>query len=95
MSTSGSETSANPVQAHGLHMGEKEFVVLLGDDRRIVVPYVYFPRLARATPEQRRHFEVYSDGKMLHWPDIDEDIEVQHLVEGRFPVKASGTAPAR
>jgi hypothetical protein len=25
---------------------------------------------------------------MLHWPEIDEDIEVQHLIDGRMPVKA-------
>jgi hypothetical protein len=24
---------------------------------------------------------------MLHWPEIDEDIEVQHIIEGRLPVK--------
>jgi hypothetical protein len=24
---------------------------------------------------------------MLHWPEIDEDIEVQHVIEGRMPVK--------
>ena len=36
---------------------------------------------------QRSHFEVYAGGKMLHWPEIDEDIEVQHIVEGRMPVK--------
>ena len=29
----------------------------------------------------------FSDGRMLHWPEIDEDIEVRHIVEGRMPVK--------
>ena len=27
-------------------------------------------------------------GRMLHWPEIDEDIEVQHLIDGRMPIKA-------
>jgi len=61
--------------------------VLLNDGRRLVVPYACFPRLADATPAQRRHFEVYSGGKMIHWPDIGEDIEVQHLIEGRMPLR--------
>ena len=73
--------------ACGLYVGQREFAVLLRDGRRLVVPFASFPRLAQATPEQRRHFELYSDGKMLHWPDLDEDIEVQHLVDGRLPVK--------
>ena len=88
MNTLASRRAAAPAQAAGLYVGEKEFAVLLQDGRRIVVPFACFPRLARATAAQRGHFEVYSGGKMLHWPDIDEDIEVQHLIEGRMPVKA-------
>jgi len=37
--------------------------------------------------KERDHFEVHADGRMLRWPDIDEDIEVQHIVDGRMPVK--------
>jgi hypothetical protein len=84
-----SATNTAPAQACGLYVGQHEFAVLLRDGRRLVVPFGCFPRLEQATPEQRRHFELYSDGKMLHWPDLDEDIEVQHLVEGRLPVKAA------
>ena len=88
MSTSASKKIGEPVRASGLYIGEREFAVLLSDGRRMVVPYACFPRLAQATPQQRRHFEMYSDGKMLHWPEIDEDVEVQHLVDGRLPVKS-------
>jgi hypothetical protein len=28
---------------------------------------------------------------MLHWAEIDEDIEVRHIVEGRMPVKEEPT----
>ena len=68
-------------------MGEDEFTVCLADGRRIAVPYRCYPRLEKANRMQRSHFEVYAGGKMLHWPEIDEDIEVQHIVEGRMPVK--------
>jgi len=84
-----STTKTAPAQACGLYIGQREFAVLLRDGRRLVVPYGCFPRLEQATPEQRRHFELYSDGKMLHWPDLDEDIEIQHLVDGRLPVKTT------
>ncbi len=76
-------------QACGLFIGQHEFAVLLRDGRRLVVPFACFPRLEHASAEQLRHFELYSDGKMLHWPDLDEDIEVQHLVDGRLPVKVA------
>jgi len=59
----------------------------LSDGRQISVPYYCFPRLEAATPGQRAHFEMLAGGRMLHWPEIDEDIEVQHIVEGRMPVK--------
>ena len=87
MNTSAANTAL--AQACGLYIGQHEFAVLLRDGRRLVVPFGCFPRLEQATPEQRRHFELYSEGKMLHWPDLDEDIEIQHLVDGRLPVKAT------
>jgi hypothetical protein len=78
----------------GLAMGDTEFTVCLQDGRRITVPYRCYPRLERASWMQRSHFEVYAGGKMLHWPDIDEDIAVQHIVEGRMPVKKESGAMA-
>jgi len=31
---------------------------------------------------------------MLHWPEIDEDIEVAHILEGRMPVKENSLTMA-
>ncbi|MBI3986048.1 MAG: DUF2442 domain-containing protein [Lentisphaerae bacterium] len=73
-------------------IGAGGFEVCLTDGRRITVPYECYPRLLKASEGQRNHFEVYAQGKMLHWPEIDEDIEVQHIVEGRMPLKAHKTA---
>lgn len=88
MSTSPKALRAKPVAlAVGLVTGVNEFTVCLEDGRRVSVPYALFPRLDRATPDQRRHFVVCGRGRMLHWPEIDEDIAVQHLVEGRLPSK--------
>ena len=94
MSTSSVETEDRLVWAIGLTMGDTDFTVCLQDGRRITVPYYCYPHLARASRMQRSHFEVYAEGKMLHWPDIDEDIEVQHIVEGRMPVKKGSSAMA-
>jgi len=40
-------------------------------------------RLARATPEQRAHFEVFASGHGIHWPDIDEDLSIDGLIGAR------------
>ena len=79
------------VRAIGLMVGSVDFTVCLIDGRKIIVPYSCYPRLEQADMNQRTHFEVCADGRMLHWPDIDEDIEVQHIVEGRMPVKMDET----
>ncbi len=75
------------VRATGVVIGNEVFTICLSDGRQISVPYRCFPRLDSATAQQRAHFEVYAGGRMLHWPEIDEDIEIQHIVEGRIPVK--------
>ena len=56
---------------------EDELSVLLADGRRISVPLAWFPRLLRATPAQRARFELIGDGQGIHWPDIDEGLDVQ------------------
>jgi hypothetical protein len=87
MTTLKRNRSRADARATGLIMGVDAFTVCLQDGRSISVPYHCFPRLERATPEKRSHFEVYGDGRLLHWPEIDEDIEVQHIADGRLPVK--------
>ena len=45
------------------------------------MPLKWFPRLERATPEQRDKFELSPFG--IHWEDIDEDLSF----EGFFKFK--------
>ena len=91
MSISRSRHQNPDVRATGIVIGNEVFIICLSDGRQISVPYHCFPRLDAATPLQRAHFEVCAGGRMLHWPEIDEDIEVRHIVTGRMPVK---TEPA-
>ena len=66
---------------------------------QLVCRHLCLPRLDAATGQQRAHFEVYAGGRLLHWPEIDDDIEAGHVLEGRMPVKkpacASAVAEAR
>ena len=57
-----------------------EMIVALADGRRLSVPLAWFPRLANASAEQLRNLELMGDGEGIHWPDLDEDISVQGLL---------------
>lgn len=57
-------------------------VVDLTDGRTITAPLVWYPRLFHGTPEERNRWELIGDGEGIHWPDLDEDIEVDALVAG-------------
>jgi hypothetical protein len=54
--------------------------VELSDGRTIGVPLAWFPRLLRATQEQRDQVRISSRG--LHWDALDEDISVRGLLAG-------------
>ncbi len=87
MSTLVYNIEGNDVRAIGVVVGDDDFTICLRDGRRITVPFQCYPLLNAAPQEARRHFELYAEGRMLHWPEIDEDIEIQHIVDGRMPVK--------
>lgn len=55
--------------------------VALEDGRIITVPLAWYPRLAKASAEQRLAFELSPAG--VHWDEIDEDISVEGMLVGR------------
>jgi hypothetical protein len=56
--------------------------VELMDGRAISVPLAWYPRLASATQTQREHWELAGAGYGIHWPDIDEDLSTEGLLQG-------------
>ena len=46
------------------------------------MPYASLPRLAKATIGERQNYQLVGDGTLIHWPDIDEDIDVPLLLRG-------------
>ena len=59
---------------------DDELVVTLVDGRRVSAPLEWFPRLLRATPEQRANWSLIGRGVGIHWEDVDEDISVRSLL---------------
>lgn len=56
--------------------------VSLQDGRQLSVPLSYFPRLLKATPKQRRKYELSGGGLGIHWDELDEDVSVPGLLSG-------------
>jgi hypothetical protein len=68
--------------ARTLKVDDDTLTVGLADGRTIVVPVVWFPRLASASAEARSTWELLGDGEGIHWPDVDEDLSVEGLLAG-------------
>ncbi len=49
--------------------------VELNDHRIIGTPINWYPNLSKGTPEQMKNFELRGDGRWIHWPDLDEDLD--------------------
>ena len=59
-----------------------ELLLDLVDGRRLAVPLAWYPRLANATAKQRTKFRLTGGGVGIHWPDVDEDLSVEGLLQG-------------
>lgn len=71
------------ISAETLRFDDHTMWVDLSDGRTIGVPLAWFPRLHSATPEQRGAYRISASGQGLHWEDLNEDISVVALLEGR------------
>lgn len=68
------------VKATTVRFDDDTMWVDLSDGRTIGVPLAWFPRLLKATPQQRAQVEIGNYG--LHWEAIDEDVAVAGLLAG-------------
>jgi hypothetical protein len=74
---------AQPVAATGVRFVGNMLYVSLSDGREIGLPLDrvgWLDWLARATPEQRNRWSIEPRGFALYWEDLDDGIEVNHLL---------------
>ena len=70
----------------------------LVDGRVISVPLAWSWRLSEATQAQRSNWRLIGDGHGVHWPDIDEDISAEGMLNGipaRRPESGRAKAPPK
>ena len=65
-----------------VHLSDTHLTVDLADGRSISVPFSWFPRLARATSAQRAAWQIAGGGHGIHWPELDEDLSAEGLLQG-------------
>jgi hypothetical protein len=58
--------------------------VLLNDNREIRFPAFLNKKLKNASEKQISEIEIICQGTGLHWPQLDEDLSVTGILEGRF-----------
>ena len=81
MSTSSKALVAD-TRVRSVTLTEHELAVGLMDGRTISVPLAWYPRLHDASPDQRAHWELCGGGYGVHWPELDEDISTEGMLQG-------------
>jgi len=74
--------SQQEVHAVSVSIDDDSFTVQLEDGRALSIPFVWSPRLANATSEQRSDFRMIGRGDGIHWPQVDEHLSVAGLLAG-------------
>ncbi len=75
------EINVGDLRVRAVEFTANELVVALVDGRRIATPLAWYPRLQRASAVERANYEIMPMG--VHWPDIDEDLSVAGMLQGR------------
>jgi hypothetical protein len=78
------EIDVGDLRARAVEFTATELVVTLVDGRRIATPLDWYPRLKRASLQERAHYEIMAMG--IHWPDVDEDLSIAGMLKGRSAV---------
>jgi len=75
---------------------EDRLQVRLTDGREISVPLEWYPRLKNASPDKRAKYRLIGDGTGIHWPEIDEDLDLEGIMAGYpSPEYKKKTRPAK
>jgi uncharacterized protein DUF2442 len=67
-------------RAADVRIEHDRLVIDLVDGRVLSVPLAWFPRLERATTDQRSAWRLIGKGEGIHWEAVDDDISVPRLL---------------
>lgn len=75
-------TLVTEARAQSVVFDDDRMWIDLVDGRQLGVPLAYFPRLLKASAQQREQYTLSGGGVGLHWEALDEDISVSALLLG-------------
>jgi hypothetical protein len=58
--------------------------MILSDKKEVRFPVALNEKLRNASPSQVSNIEIICAGTGLHWPDLDEDLSVTGILEGKY-----------
>ncbi len=65
--------------------GQGRMVLKFVDGRELSVPLANFPRLAGASEQELNDWRLIGSGVGIHWPQLDEDLSIQKLLDPNSP----------
>ena len=65
-----------------LLFSDSEMTVFLKDGRKLIVPLVFYSKLANASQEQLNNYFILGDGEGIHWKELDEDLSTKGFLLG-------------
>ena len=71
----------NPRAAKDVRFTSSMLYITLADKREIGVPLSRFPWLERASQAQRKKWHIEPHGFAVYWDELDDGIEIDHLLE--------------
>ena len=78
-----------------VEISDETITAHLADGRIISVPLAWSWRLSEATPAERANWRLIGDGHGVHWPDVDEDISAEGMLNGTPARRPTNRARAR
>lgn len=78
-----SASDIRPALATAVRVTDESVILDLTDGRTLCVPVLWYPRLAHGSVAERANWRLIGSGEGIHWPDLDEDIRIEDLLDGR------------
>ena len=78
-----STAESRSASASSVTVADDTLAVELSDGRTISVPLAWYPRLLHGSAEERGRWRLIGQGHGIHWTDLDEDISVKNLLDGK------------
>ena len=65
------------ISAKSVWFDNKRIFAELNDGRIVGTPIEWFPNLTKGTPEQMNQYELWENGRWIHWEALNEDLSAE------------------